>query len=386
MVLLCVCLRAQPTFAPLLALTYFPRADSRGATCCAEIRTILDCDPVGDCLGYTGDCGDLQTQFADLQGPFVYSDGPGDPPTEHDSLADYVCHAFPDDAYVTDQFFVGLISVAVALPVDMILVRMFEASNEGDAPEQWLEAPSGNWKLLLGKDCHHAWNYDAKDKPVSDLVKWVARRGGEDTFAIIMRLLAWLWAKLKGPAAEDRKTEDDDKESDDAESFDSAEARSDACSKRGYAFGGLLGVYVVWTVFAWVIFTYGMLIYKQLGDSAQKEFAKVCHPDVCGTFRFAASNARARSGTDLGRWLLAEQRLGVAGGFLDCRKDSAHPGHPGHLACDQRRAVVRGARRLHQHAGHAVQRRGTRLVEPDAAAGGAAEPPCRRLRTHSALM
>ena len=318
MVLLCVCLRAQPTFAPLLALTYFPRADSRGATCCAEIRTILDCDPVGDCLGYTGDCGDLQTQFADLQGPFVYSDGPGDPPTEHDSLADYVCHAFPDDAYVTDQFFVGLISVAVALPVDMILVRMFEASNEGDAPEQWLEAPSGNWKLLLGKDCHHAWNYDAKDKPVSDLVKWIARRGGEDMFAIIARLLAWLWAKLKGPAAEDSKAEDDDKESDDAESFDSAEARSEACSKRGYAFGGLLGVYVVWAVFAWVIFTYGMRACPALCTSrcclprayshaihfasrshlqaaGRQRAERVCQGaplmHACGTFCFAVSHA-----------------------------------------------------------------------------------------------
>ena len=38
-----------------------------------------------------------------------------------------VCHAFPDDAYITDQFFVALIGVAVALPVDMFLQRAFEA-------------------------------------------------------------------------------------------------------------------------------------------------------------------------------------------------------------------------------------------------------------------
>ena len=37
-----------------------------------------------------------------------------------------VCHAFPDDAFVTDQFVVGLISVAVALPVDLLLGRLFE--------------------------------------------------------------------------------------------------------------------------------------------------------------------------------------------------------------------------------------------------------------------
>jgi hypothetical protein len=235
----------------------------------------LNCDPVGECLGYAGDCGDYQTQFADLQGPFLYSDGPGDPPTEHDSLADWVCHAFPDDAYVTDQFFVGLISVAVALPVDMLLVRLFEASNEGDAPEQWLEAPSGKWKLLLGKDCHKGWNYDAG---VSDLAKYLARRGSEALPAALMRLCAWLAAKVLGARDDDagsaKKADGDGSDNEEDAVFDEAEARAEACSKRLYAFSGLLGVYVVWAAFSWVIFTYGMLIYRQLGDKAQQEFAK----------------------------------------------------------------------------------------------------------------
>ena len=248
------------------------------------MRAILNCDPAGPCLGFAGDCGDYQSQFAELQGPFLYSDGPGEPMTEHDSLADYVCHAFPDDAYITDQFFVGLISVAVALPVDMLLVRLFEASNEGDAPEQWIEAPTGFWKLLLGKDCHKAWQYDAKEKPVSDLVKWLARRGSESLPAIVLRSLAWLAAKVTPARRDDEDTADgknkkddgdDDAESvDDAATFDEAAARSEAWGKRGYALAGLVGVYVVWAAFAWVIFTYGMLIYRQLGDKAQQEFAK----------------------------------------------------------------------------------------------------------------
>ena len=301
---------------------------------------------MGDCLGFTGDCGDLQTQFADLQGPFLYSDGPGDPPTEHDTLADYVCHAFPDDAYVTDQFFVGLISVAVALPVDLLLVRMFEASNEGDAPERWLDAPSGVWRLLLGKDCHRQWQYDSKSKPVSDLVKWLARRGTEALPGIVMRLLRWLWANAcRAPAEEpangDMKAGDDDASvSDDVTSMDSAEARLEACSKRGYAFGGLLGVYVVWAVFSWVIFTYGMLIYKTLGDSAQKEFAKV--RQKCVALRFLG-RSRARCDTDLGRWLLVEQRFRVAGGVQNRRQNGTHPCYPGPAAHHQRPAVVRGA-------------------------------------------
>ena len=255
---------------------------SRGVQCCAEMRTILNCDPAGPCLGFTGDCSDYQTQFAELQGPFLYSDGPGDPPTEHDSLADYVCHAFPDDAYVTDQFFVGLISVAVALPVDMLLVRLFEASNEGDAPEQWLEAPSGVWRLLLGSDGHKAWNYDSG---VSDLVKWQARRGAEALPSALLRLAAWRAAAARRPRGGDATdtakgskaggSHSDSEESDDDAVFYEADARAEAWTKRWYAFSGLLGVYVVWAVFAWVIFTYGMLIYRQLGDKAQQEFAKV---------------------------------------------------------------------------------------------------------------
>ena len=246
------------------------------------MRSILSCDPVGPCLGFAGDCGDYQSQFADLQGPFLYSDGPGDPPTEHDSLADYVCHAFPDDAYVTDQFFVGLISVAVALPVDMLLVRLFEASNEGDPPEQWLEAPSGTWRLLLGSNGHKAWNYDAG---VSDLVKWQARRGAEALPSALLRLAAWLAAAARRPRRGDAKAKtkaskaggghSDSDESDDGAVFQESDARAEAWTKRWYAFSGLLGVYVIWAVFAWVIFTYGMLIYRQLGDRAQQEFAKV---------------------------------------------------------------------------------------------------------------
>ena len=52
---------------------------SRGANCCIEIRTILNCDPVGECMGFNGDCGDIQSQFSGVQGPYVY----GTPPEEH---------------------------------------------------------------------------------------------------------------------------------------------------------------------------------------------------------------------------------------------------------------------------------------------------------------
>ena len=168
-----------------LSLLFCPRranlafADSRGFNCCAEIRTILDCDPVGPCLGFTGDCGDIQEQFITVPGPYIY----GDPPEEHMYLDEYVCTQFPDDAYVTDQMLVGLISVAVALPVDIFLARAFEIANEGDMPESWLEEPPGKWKLLLGKECHHDWRLADPKQPVSDLTLWLVRYGSESTIA-----------------------------------------------------------------------------------------------------------------------------------------------------------------------------------------------------------
>jgi hypothetical protein len=243
---------------------------SRGANCCAEIRAILQCDPVGPCLGYAGDCSDFQAQFAGVQGAYLFSDGPGEAPVEHEYIDDYVCHAFPDNAYVTDQFFVGLISVAVALPVDLFLARAFELANEGDAPECWLDAPPGRVKLVLGKDAHKGWHLADPAKPVSDLVLWLVRFSSEPLFATIPRLLGWLWGRCCGSratkqprAAADADGGGDGKKQqhqceDELEAAPSgssgggsADARADALAKRLYASAGLLGVFICWTIFSW---------------------------------------------------------------------------------------------------------------------------------------
>jgi hypothetical protein len=259
---------------------------SKGAQCCAELRLLLDsgagvplvdgvcgapppfdpaalgCPPgPGPCLDYTGDCADLQEQFIDLQGCYMYGD-PGDV-TAHDTLADWVCHAFPDDAYVTDQFFVGLISVAIALPVDLILAGAFETANEGDGPESWLEAPPGKWNLLLGKDAHNGWRLADPRRPVNDIALWLMRYPEEGYIGTVLRLLAWCAAQLQARLRRRSKAPDSDKEEgdeDDAgesgsgETSASAEARADALVKRLYASAGLLGVYVTWTIMSWFIF------------------------------------------------------------------------------------------------------------------------------------
>ena len=73
---------------------------SRAVTCCAEVRSIINladsvCAEGTLCRGVGADCADLLTQFADVQGPYWYSDGPGEPATEHLYLDNYQCHAFP---------------------------------------------------------------------------------------------------------------------------------------------------------------------------------------------------------------------------------------------------------------------------------------------------
>jgi hypothetical protein len=44
-------------------------------------------------------------------------------------------------------------------------------------------------------------------------------------------------------------------------------------SKRKLTAFGIGGVYLIWAFFSWVVFTYGMLIYKLLGPSTQDAFA-----------------------------------------------------------------------------------------------------------------
>ena len=247
------------------------------------------CPPVGPCLGYVGNCADLQEQFATVQGCYFY----GDPGAEdyHEFLDEYVCHAFPDDAYVTDQFFVALISVAVALPVDMFLQRAFEIANEVEgAPESWLTW-SGIYKMALGKHGHADWHFtDESRKHPSDVAMfvattqdvsmlevvafWLENLGGpmrfimrvvalaydveawtevpEMIFAAIMfvpRMLRRFVLWLQG------KEQPEEEGSDDGSSEASAatKARRDRLQKRLYASAGLIGVYLCWTIFAWCV-------------------------------------------------------------------------------------------------------------------------------------
>ena len=164
-----------------------------------------------------------------------------------------------------------------------------------EVPERWVEAPPGKYRLLLrDKDLHRRWHL-ARDAPkrgqgVSAAARWLIMNGDNLPgllLFLLQRRVARLWSRLRcrpeeaehAWGADDDACGKDEGASDGSAASGSTMARSsaahtDALKKRLYASAGLLGVYACWTIFAWVIFTYGMLIYKTLGDDAQSQFAQ----------------------------------------------------------------------------------------------------------------
>ena len=246
------------------------------------------CPPVGPCLGFTGGCNDIPEQFIDLAGCYVYGD-PG-AEEEHEFLDEcvqrslalprrtlltrsrpptrYVCHAFPDDAYVTDQFFVALIGVAVALPVDLFLQYAFEVANEVDgAPEAWL-IWRGMWKLLLGKKAHAEWHFTDKNrKRPSELAMFIITSEDPAWPEVVAFFATWIPGRLLAMIKyvlriEEKEEEKAEEKSESSEGSVGAEARRDRLMKRLYASAGLIGIYMCWAIFSWFIFTYGALRWR----------------------------------------------------------------------------------------------------------------------------
>ena len=152
--------------------------------CCAAVRLLLDsgpdggeCPPVGDCRGFNGTCGLLAEQFATVAVLPEYPNG----------LADWTCTAFPNDDNQIDAFIVGLISIAIAIPVTVFIQVCFSIANDNEAPESWLEW-TGWRKLVFGMNAHRRWHYTRGEPPVRH-VKWYVRSVG----APVTETAANLW-------------------------------------------------------------------------------------------------------------------------------------------------------------------------------------------------
>ena len=103
----------------------------KAASCCSQVRTFLGCDPSNDtpCRGFTGDCADIKAQFADV------------PLLDGGTVADFECHAFPDEKSPIDSFYVGLIFALCAIPLRWIIGEMLAKSNEAERSEAFAQRP-----------------------------------------------------------------------------------------------------------------------------------------------------------------------------------------------------------------------------------------------------
>ena len=157
------------------------------------MRLILDsgpdggeCPPVGPCRGFEGNCGDIANQFATLP---VLPDYPN-------GLQDWTCTAFPDDDNKpVDSFIVGLISIAIGLPVTLFIATCFSIANDSEAPESWLEWV-GYQKLIWGPRAHRRWHYTGPAGQPPRFVKWYVRSVGAPPSETAANLVRSLWALL----------------------------------------------------------------------------------------------------------------------------------------------------------------------------------------------
>jgi len=211
-------------------------------------------------------------------------------------MADYNCDAFPMEEKPVDSFIVGLISLAVSLPVVLFLQSCFGIANDSEAPESWLEW-YGWRKLVFGLNAHRRWHYTGPAGQPNRHVRWFVRSVGAPPSETAINLYhsAVALATCSDPPwfveAREAASDGDDGVSDTAAAD---EARELARYKHTLMAAGLAGVYITWAIFTWCVpcplllfvcllktipahrfvFTYGMLIYNLLGQQAEHDFAK----------------------------------------------------------------------------------------------------------------
>ncbi len=237
-------------------------------------------------------------------------------PNYPDGLADWTCTAFPNDNAPTDSLIVGLVSIAIALPITLFLQGCFALSNDSEAPESFLRW-SGWRKLLCGFAAHRRWHYSGPEGQPSRYVRWHVRSGEEPPLITLLNLGRAAAAALtrtpppwtlEARAAEAAAAEGDGGDGEEAASAGAGEAVALKHFKRALMAAGLMGTYLCWAIMTWFIFTCahparethvctshimhvnsrrpflsfplpltildGMLIYKLLGADAEASFAR----------------------------------------------------------------------------------------------------------------
>ena len=262
---------------------------------------MLDCDPVGECLGFTGDCGDLAIQFSAVPGDYLY----GTPPTSHGTLEEYHCEAFPGPNMI-DQLLLSVIVGGLALLSALLLVAGFRFSNSykiAESSVSWLELPGGldewnkrnfikniaemvkdclkeliidnpldllsnlktviekavdiSFRVWIGAEPHKRWHYvPGIGVPYCeiDLVKLWLRFNFESQFSqgfrvaasILSTVSAYIGLQKAGAAVKVKNTVD---------VFTTTAYNIETIRKQLCSLVGMVVVYLLWAVFAWFTFT-----------------------------------------------------------------------------------------------------------------------------------
>ena len=248
---------------------------------------------MGPCREFEGNCADIIAQFADVP---VLPDYP-------DGMSTYFCTQFPDDDQSIDSFIVGLISIAVAVPVTYFLQVCFEIGNDNEAPESWLTWSFSWRKLVFGMHAHRRWHYTGPLGQPHRHVKWFIRSVDAplpETYANLWRsFYAWLtnteppWIEEAREAAEEEAEEaacveaqraprrslvristhsnghtggggdavlaagDVARDSGSSYSFSISQSQHSAAElqryKRVVTALGVIGTYITWAIFAWCV-------------------------------------------------------------------------------------------------------------------------------------
>lgn len=220
---------------------------------------LLGCDAAGACRGVEANCGDLPSAFASTPVEPYFPDG----------LADYTCHAFPDDERPVDSFIVALIALAVGLPVSLFIAACFEIANDSEAPESWLFY-GGAVRLLCGAGAHRRWRYAGPAGQPRRFVRWYCRSVDTPVPETVENLWESLKAWLTGAkppwtleaeeaaaaaAATAEGKADGEKPGGEEDAASMASAKELRAAKRRLTAVGLGAVLLVWAIFAWFIFT-----------------------------------------------------------------------------------------------------------------------------------
>jgi hypothetical protein len=217
------------------------------------------CPPTGPCRGFEGNCGDLTKQFDNVPVLPLYPAG----------LKDYVCTQWPNDDEPVDSFVVGLISIAVAIPVTVFMLSCFAIANDSEAPEAWLSWANPVLKLFAGINAHRRWHYTRGAQPARP-VRWYVRSVDAPYPETCMNFCRSIKALLTcsqppwyaeaseaeaeakqaaAPGEPDAAAADDQEEAGTSSSIGSARALG--AYKRTVTAVGLVGAFICWAIFTW---------------------------------------------------------------------------------------------------------------------------------------